>query len=265
VNKKHFPEPVEALVLALLVISGSILFTLTLYTFLLKSIDKDELQTYITIFYTFVETLFVIVPFYYCVKKGYDFKTLFRLKPVTKPTIFYSVIIGFSLFILADEIDRIIRILVPPSDSFNEMLEPITLNTNTEWFLMILGSVFVSAIAEEGLFRGFLQVTLESKGDPSRAVILTSVAWALIYPNPYLAIPVFVLGIFIGFVAWKTKSIFASVTIHSSYSAVSLALISETLKNNMDWYLMGGHVSPVFLIIAIGGLYLGIKNINEIN
>lgn len=262
-EKKLFPEPVEALILALIVISGSILFTLTLYSLLFTSFQKDELQTYITIFYTFVEALFIIIPYYYCIKKGYDFKTLFRFKPVRPPVIVYSVITGISLFILADEIDRIIRFLVPPSDSFKEMLEPISLTTSGQWMLMILGSIFISSIAEEGLFRGFLQVTLESKGDPSRAVILTSVAWALIYPNPYLAIPVFVLGVFIGYISWRTKSIMGPVIIHSTYSAVSLALISDTLKNNMGWYTMGDHISPVILIAAIGGLYLSIKKIGE--
>lgn len=262
-KKKFFPEPVEALILALIVIAGSIIFTLTLYSLFINSFEKDTLQTYITIFFTFVESLFVIIPIYYSVKKGYDVKSLFRFRPVPPAIIIYSILIGISLFVLADEIDRLIRFLVPPSESFKEMLEPITLNNGFEWFLMFVGSVMVSAIAEEGLFRGFLQVTLESKGDPSRAVILTSIAWAIIYPNPYLAIPVFVLGIFIGFVAWKTNSIFSSIIIHASYSAVSLVLISDFLKNNMDWYLIGSHVSPVFIIGAAGGLYLGISSISK--
>lgn len=261
-NKKFFPEPVEALLFALLVIAGTFILTLSIHPILSNIIeDNVELDTYLTIIFSYLEILLLIVPFIYCYKKKFAVKEIFRLNSVSIPIIFFSSIIGISLFILTDEIERFIKIAVPPSQAFQEMFKPLQLNTPAEWFFLIIGSAGFSAIGEEGLFRGFLQSSLEKKGDPSRAVILTSIAWALIYLNPYLAIPVFILGVFMGYVAWKTKSLLPSIAIHSTFALLSAAMISETFSTNLEWYTLGDHVSPFMILMALGGLYLAIKNI----
>lgn len=261
-SRKFFPEPVEALLFALLVITGTFILTFSLAPVLTNILeDKQELETYLTIIFSYNELLFLIIPFLYSYKKGFDVKELFRLRPVTWDIIFFSIIIGVALFILTDEVGRLIRIIVPPPKSFEEMFKPLQVNSPAEWFFLIIGSAGFSAIGEESLFRGFLQSSLEKKGDPSRAVILTSVAWALIYLNPYLAIPVFILGIFMGYIAWKTKSLLPSITIHATFALLSAATLSDSFSSDMEWYTMGDHVSPLLIIMAMGGLYMVIRKI----
>jgi len=261
-TKKNLPEPVEALVLALLVFSGIVLLAVTMGSVVSNVFEKETLETTITIFYLFSKSLFIIIPFYYATKKGYALNTLFRFNPVSGQTIFFSIILAISLFIIVDEIDRLISLLIPPPEAIKEMMKPLQINTYYQWILVFIGSVFIAAIAEESLFRGFLQTTLESKGDPTRAVILTSVCWAIVHLNPYWAIPVFVLGVFIGFVAWKTKSIWPAITIHATYNFLSLLIVSENVSVNMDWYTMGDHISPVVLVIALAGIYYSVKSLD---
>jgi membrane protease YdiL (CAAX protease family) len=261
-TKKTLPEPVEALVLTLMVFSGIVLLALTMGSAASSVSAEGELETLITIFYLYSKSLFIIVPFYYARKKGYTINKLFRFNPVSGQTIFLAIILAVSLFIITDEIDRLISALIPPPDAIKEMMKPLQINTVLQWIFIIAGSVFVAAIAEESLFRGFLQVTLESKGDPTRAIILTSVTWAIVHLNPYWAIPVFVLGVFIGFVAWKTRSIWPAITIHATYNFLSLLIGNEAMLDNMSWYTMGNHISPVVLVIAVAGLYYSIKNLD---
>ena len=262
-NKKFFPEPVEALVLSLLVVLGTFIITFSFLPVLTNLVDKEVLDTYMNIILSYNQILFLIIPFFYCYKKGFNVKEIFRINPVNNRILLFSVVLSISLFIITDEIEHITKILIPPPESLQKMFSPLILQTPTEWIFLIFGSAIVSAIGEESLFRGFLQTTLEKKGDPSRAVILSSVAWVIIYPNIYLAIPVFILGVFMGFVAWKTKSLLPSMVIHSTFALVTVAFLSDSFKSNLEWYFLGDHVSPILIILAIGGIYLAVKNIES--
>lgn len=262
-TKKNLPEPVEALVLVMLVFSGVIILAVTMGTFVSKIFDKETLETTVTIFYLFSKSLFLIVPFYYASKKKYSLNTLFRFNPISGNTIAISIILALSLFVIVDEIDRLITAFIPPPDAIKEMMKPVQIDGFFQWILIFIGSVIIAAIAEESLFRGFLQSTLENKGDPTRAVILTSVSWAIIHLNPYWAIPVFVLGVFIGYVAWRTKSLLPAIIIHASYNFLSLLIVNKHISDNMDWYTSGEHISPVIIILAIGGIYFAVKNLDR--
>jgi membrane protease YdiL (CAAX protease family) len=125
-----------------------------------------------------------------------------------------------------------------------------------------LGVVILAAISEELLFRGFLQVSLEKKGDITRAVILTSVTWTIIHVNPYWAIQIFITGIFIGFLAWRTNSVLPSMIVHATNNLISMLFINNVLEDSMDWYYLGDHISPIVLVISIAILILSIRRIS---
>lgn len=261
-TNKKLPEPVEALVLVLLVFSGIVILAVTMGSVVSGMFEDETLETIVTIFYLFSKSLFLIIPFYYASKKNYSLNRLFRFKPISVQTILLMIMLAISLFVIVDEIDRLISSFLPPPDALKEMMKPLPINGSLQWILIFVSSVFIGAVSEESMFRGFLQSTLEAKGDPTRAVILTSVCWAIVHLNPYWAIPVFVLGVFIGFAAWKTKSIWAAITIHATYNFLSLIIVNETVANNLEWYTLGNHISPVVLIVAIAGLYYSIKNLD---
>jgi len=115
------------------------------------------------------------------------------------------------------------------------------------------------------LFRGFLQGSLEEKGDVTRAVILSSVCWALIHLNPYWAIPIFVLGIFLGWIAWRTRSLIPAIVLHATQSIAALIMIHPSMDDSLDWYMMGDHVSPIVILLAVGGVYFAVKTIDTEN
>jgi len=117
-------------------------------------------------------------------------------------------------------------------------------------------------VSEEILFRGFLQVSLEKKGDITRAVILSSVTWTIIHVNPYWAIQIFVTGVILGFIAWRTNSVYPSMIVHATNNFLSLMVINYNLEESMDWYFLGDHISPVVFVIALGILIICIRRIS---
>lgn len=259
--KKDFPEPGEALSLILLTFAGLIVFALTLGAVLQSVLDQAALDETIRLLYIFAEALFLLVPWLYIRKKGYKLKALLRFKAVPAHILFYSFILGLALIVLTDEIDRLIEIVIPIPDIIKEMMKPLEFHSFWDGLLILLGTVVVASVGEEAMFRGFLQSTLEQKTEAHRAVIMTSVSWAVIHMNPYWAIEIFVMGIFLGYVAWRTKSLWPSILIHGMNNLVALVLLNTHWDENWSWYEWRGHVSPLILIAAGIALVYAVQQI----
>ena len=130
---------------------------------------------------------------------------------------------------------------------------------------LFLAVVVMAPIGEEIVFRGFLQKFLEEYWkDITRAVLVTSLFFAMIHFNPYWTIQIYLLGVILGFLSWKTKSVIPSVILHSINNGMAF-ILTVSDEYNVEFYLWGNYVSPVFIIIAIYLSYNSINKINHIN
>lgn len=262
--KKQLPEPLEAL--ALILGTFAILFIAVL---LFSSIqgpitDAENFKTGSRYFFIFGGLLFGLVPLLYAYWRRYDMRRLFRLNPVSWQVFFWSIAAALALSVIGDELDRLLNMLITVPDWLLESMRPLKAQSGGDWFLIISGAVIVAAVAEELLFRGFLQVALERKGDVTRAVILTSLTWTLIHQNPYWAVEIFIIGIFIGFLAWRTDSLIPPITVHMVNNLLAVIFLNMDLESSMDWYTWGDHVSPLLLVIAVGLLWWALREITMI-
>jgi len=263
-EQKKFPEPVEALVVILLAFGSIIVFAvvITVISSLFDtSISSDDSNR---IFYIIGGLLFFAIPTIYIRFKKYDIISLFRLRPVSSELIQHSLLIGLTIGIVGDELDRLVQLVIPMPEFMQELLNVMIANSMFEWIVLLLGAVFIAAIGEELLFRGFLQVTLENKGDVTRAVILSSLSWTLIHTNPFWAVQIFIMGVIIGFLAWRTDSVFPGIIVHAVNNLFALLFINYKLDTEWEWYLLGDHVNPVILIPAIALLVWSIMRITAI-
>jgi membrane protease YdiL (CAAX protease family) len=261
-DKKDFPEPIEALVLIL--ITFGFIFGVTVIITLAALLfgTNSALEGNASILFIVGGLIFTIVPIFYVKIRKYNATDLFRLYIPPGEVLFLSIPLGLSLGVLTDEIDRIVQIFLPTPDIFLKYLDSLKAQTPLDWVFLILGVVIIAAISEEILFRGFLQVSLEKKGDITRAVILSSVTWTIIHVNPYWAIQIFITGIIIGFLAWRTNSVFPSMIVHATNNFISLLFINLDLDESMEWYFLGDHISPIVLVIATATLILSIRRIS---
>jgi len=204
---------------------------------------------------------YIIIPFYYAKYRNYNISQLFRFKSVPAHTVLISFFIAVSLGVVSDEIDRLVQIFLPIPDFFQEIIKSMQADTMSDWLLLILGVVIFAAVSEEMVFRGFLQVTLEKRGDVTRAVLLSSLTWTMIHMNPYWAIQIFISGVIIGFVAWRTGSIIPAILIHGINNF--MALLAYNNEPLPDWYTMGDHVTPELLIPSLAVLVYSIIKLND--
>lgn len=260
-SSKKYPEPLEALLLVLGV------FGVLIGLIIIRSLFNDGLVSNpenliesSRYFYIYGGSLFLIIPLLYAHSRNYPIRELFRFNPVPLAVILISIPIGIALAILGDEMDRLIALIITVPDWVYEMMYPLKAENLLDWLLILSGAVLIASVAEEVLFRGFFQVSLERKGDVTRAVLLSSLIWTLVHQNPYWAVEIFILGIFIGFIAWRTNSIIPPVIVHAINNFIGVWMLNtDDLTAFEAWYLWNGHVSPVIIVLALGVLIWGLR------
>ncbi len=80
-------------------------------------------------------------------------------------------------------------------------------------FVIIVVSV-VPALCEEVMFRGFIQKSFEFKLKPIWAAVITAIFFGLYHFNPYGLIPLIGLGLYFGYAAYMSNSIFVPMSLH---------------------------------------------------
>jgi len=79
------------------------------------------------------------------------------------------------------------------------------------------------AMAEELLFRGVLQTELLRTGlKPIYALISVALLFALVHAQPYHILPLFVFGLFLGWMRWKSGNLWHSIAVHFANNALVL-------------------------------------------
>jgi len=259
-EKRNYPEPLEALLLILAIFVFFIVLMIAYVSLRGYNLQNtDEMIAGSRYLIIFGGSLFLIIPLIYARLRHYDIIGTFRLRTVPWRVIFFSILIGLSISVLSDELERLINLIFPIPSWISEMMLPLKANTSMDWVLIITGAVFITTFSEETLFRGFLQISLERKGDVTRAVLLSAVTWALIHRNPYWAVSIFLIGVIFGFMAWRTHSILPSFTAHATNNLLALFFLNLNMEPYFKWYETGKHVALPVLIISLAILVWSVR------
>ena len=224
--------------------------------------QTDKIYLYLS--FLIGQTVIILPPIYYLNFKKKSIYDSLRLKPVSFDTLVNSVLLSISVIILFDALERIINQIVSTPDYIIDLGKIMQPESTLGFIFLFLAVVIVAPIGEEMVFRGFLQKFLEEYWrDVTRAVLISSLIFAMIHFNPYWTIQIYLLGIILGFLSWKTKSIIPSIILHSLNNGIAFIL---TIFNDssLSFYFWGNFVSPIFITLAIYLLYYSINNINQI-
>ncbi len=176
----------------------------------------------------------------------------FRLKSVPIPFIIYAVIIGIAIAVLGDELSRLVDLVKPIPDYLSESLKRIlTFKSATDFFTLLLTICVVAPIVEEGLFRGFVQRWFEQNRGVTSGVLATSAIFALVHANLYFLIPILLMAVIMGAMAWRVESIWPPVVVHAVNNAAGLFASNTLGTEDPVWYGFGKHVAPWWLALAL--------------
>jgi hypothetical protein len=207
-----------------------------------------------------IEVLFIIPPVIYLKIRGYDLRRCLRLHPVPWMQVLWVMMIALALVILLDEADRLINLIFPMPQEVREALQDLfTVKSTSELILVWIGTVFTAAIAEEALFRGFMQVSMEAYRGVTKAVLFSALLFALAHFNPWWMIQILILGVFLGFISWRADSVIPCMVVHGFQNALALLTGGAIEEEKWAWFSSGNHVSPSVLIAAGALLFIGMK------
>ncbi|MCB0303048.1 MAG: CPBP family intramembrane metalloprotease [Calditrichaeota bacterium] len=188
----------------------------------------------------------------------------FRWQPVPGWVAGASVLVGIGLTVLVDELDRLVQILVPmPEEWTSGTLEMMQIHSTSDFILLFLSVVVLAGIVEESLFRGLLQGSIETYINVTRAVIYSSLGWAMIHMNPFVGVQLFLFGFMLGFITWRSGSIIPAVICHMVYNSISLLYYNIEFETALPFYEWNGHVAPLVLIAAVAVVFKGVQLIDQ--
>tara|TARA_B110000438_G_C15782576_1_gene636922 strand:+ start:842 stop:1636 length:795 start_codon:yes stop_codon:yes gene_type:complete len=238
-------------------LSGGLVLGLGLYF-------PETTQKNLTFISFIVGQCFMLIPlvFFLILKKEPIYKRL-RINLVSYNTLSQTIIFSIGLIILCDEFDRLIQVFVATPEyiiDLNNILQP---ESFFGYILLFIAVSIIAPLGEELLFRGFLQQFLERYWkDITRAILMTTLLFAIIHMNPFWFIQIYILGIMLGFLSWKTNSIFPPLILHTINNATALLFTFIDLgKSNL--YLWNNHVSPWILFVAALFVYIGFTGLNK--
>lgn len=137
-----------------------------------------------------------------------------HLNPITT-----AILAILSLYTLSVIIDPL-TVYIPISDALKEVYKQMS---NKDLWTAI-SIVIAAPLFEETVFRGMIERGLLCRMKPLYAILLSAFFFALIHMNFAQAVPAFIVGVLLGWVYYKTHSIWMAIGMHAFNNGVSFIL-----------------------------------------
>lgn len=184
----------------------------------------------------------------YLIRKKLTNNNSFNLRLENKRIIPFIVIGSVVLlFGIADPIGN----LIPMPDSFKNAIMDFGSQTGIFAFLLL---VIAAPVLEELLFRGIILDGLLKNYSPITAILISSLLFGIAHLNPWSFINGLIIGIFSGWVYFKTRSVLPSIIIHASANLSGFLfrqfVDNNTLMNDSLVKIFGGVTNLIIFIVG---------------
>lgn len=196
-------------------------------------------------------------------KKAFSAIFTFRTVPVH---VFCSLLIMFlGLEIINSELANILTILLPVPEGFFSWKVPNHL------VLAIISLAVFPAFTEEVFFRGIILARFAGHYPEKKALLFSALLFALMHLNPWQAVHAFVMGLFLGWIYLRFRSLWLCMVIHGYNNILASFMVFpvKVLPNVRDysilvtqplWFDILGAVLfglGLFLLLAFGKMKKG--------
>lgn len=168
----------------------------------------------------------VIWAFDYFVMKRENKRLNFNMQ--TRPFHVYLLIFPmmFGMILIGEYSTSIIPISGPIFGELYQIYSEQINSISNDTFTLILLVSFFAPIIEEIIFRGIIQKGLINKGvKPQKAIIISALIFGLVHFNPWQFIGAFLLGVVLGVVYFKTKSLLMSIFLHAFNNSIAVIMM----------------------------------------
>lgn len=173
-----------------------------------------------------------------------------------------TVLVSISMIALQTAIISPITNSIPMPEFMKEIFLDLA---NRKGVFSFMAIVIAAPVIEELIFRGIMLDGLLRRYSPRKSIVLSSVLFGLCHLNPWQFISATVVGLFSGWVYYKTRKLTLSITIHAVNNGVAfVGMLFMDVEKMMEKSLieMYGGIFNAILITAVAfaasiiGLYL---------
>jgi len=170
------------------------------------------------------ETIFLLAPALLLVFVfKLNSKKIFKLNSLKISNIFLVPILVISAIPIVGILNTLYYVILKLLFGKTELSVLPVPSSIHDLLVSILVVAGVVAICEEFLFRGLIQSTLERLGVTS-SILITAFLFGLFHMDIEKLLSTFLLGILIGFIVYRTNSIWGGIIAHFTNNAISLIL-----------------------------------------
>lgn len=159
--------------------------------------------------------------------------------------------------------------LIPMSDFIKQIFMEFA---GQKGFLSFIAIVIAAPILEELIFRGIILDGLLKRYSPVKAILFSSFLFGLVHLNPWQFVAAMVIGIFSGWIYYRTKNLWLPILIHLTNNGIAFIQLhlvepDEVMTPAVEYY--GGMLNMILitvcgLIVAIGCILLLRKEFNQV-
>ncbi len=143
----------------------------------------------------------------------------------------------------------------------------VTAHTPGEFAVVVFSVALVPAIAEEMLFRGLVQRSMEKAVGGFGGAMITGVIFGAYHLNPFSIVPLVALGAYFGFIVYRSNNITLSMSAHFFNNFVACAAVYLNFSDDFVAVAPSGHPTSaavmvnfaVFTVVFVAATYYFIR------
>jgi len=171
-----------------------------------------------------------------------------------------TVVLTFATMITADlpnywnfKFTTSIPVLKKAYDVVMSLLEQMT--GGPFWSSFLLAAIF-APVFEEWLCRGMVLRGLLTKMKPGWAIVVSALFFAVIHLNPWQALNAFLIGVVMGYVYYKTGSLWLTMLMHFVNNGLAVIAAHTPSLEQYDYWIdmMGPSTYMVVYVLGIAAL-----------
>jgi len=175
-----------------------------------------------------VELLLIVVPLGYMLYKRVNVGSYIKLE-VKPTTILWGVALGGFLFLFNLVVSNILVSVFGVSEVMEESNTLIVdLSSSPQGLLSVIIALSLAGVCEEFTFRGFLQTAISSRYSPRVALLVSSIAFALLLhfdPQAVYTLSAFLIGVMLGYIYYRWRSYVVPAVAHATQNLIVLTII----------------------------------------
>lgn len=206
----HFPNILQAVALSLLVLLLSLITGISMEYFFGEFLTEPGKMVWLNL------PVFALVFCVGLVWSKRSIKYFIHQNRISLPVILIIPITTFGILIVLGELSNCMIYFFPIPESIYAVFENLLTSTNG-----LFAAIFVAAFTEELLFRGMILTGLSKLYSEKKAIIISAVLFGAIHIIPWQVFPAIGVGIFLGWVYVKFKSIWLCIGIHALNNAIA--------------------------------------------